>query len=274
MPRYIDDLNECTDPTAGDKLLISDQSAASTDQDKWVDVNEFALTQSANTFTAANTFNVTTAFKGNLTIDKAAPSILMSGSGAGLISMGPLDNGTSYGNLLQVGRNTNTTGAPGVFRIQDNAGTWRAIWPDSGGMWRTGSILPNVASPNIGAYIGEQPTVSNEKLKEILGDASPIADVFERLSAASHHVRKFRYIPGGYGIQNELFEGLILREEAVETHYYGQNKSDPEYQAGMSLNVLNLCADLMRAVVHLHERVTTLEQQLAVPPSSEAPASI
>lgn len=42
MPRYIENLNECTDPVSGDYLWIVDASAGSTDKDRRVNVGKFA----------------------------------------------------------------------------------------------------------------------------------------------------------------------------------------------------------------------------------------
>jgi hypothetical protein len=48
---YITDLTECTDPTAGDFLIIADASASADNRDRKVNVSEFALTEAINTFT-------------------------------------------------------------------------------------------------------------------------------------------------------------------------------------------------------------------------------
>jgi hypothetical protein len=43
VDRYIEGLNECTDPVAGDQMWIMDASAPATDKDRRVDVAKFAL---------------------------------------------------------------------------------------------------------------------------------------------------------------------------------------------------------------------------------------
>ena len=53
MPRYIENLNECTDPTSGYYMWVVDASAGSTDKDRKVDVGKFPQLAVANTFTAA-----------------------------------------------------------------------------------------------------------------------------------------------------------------------------------------------------------------------------
>lgn len=42
MARYIENLNECTDPTTGDYLWVVDASAGSTDKDRKLNVGKFA----------------------------------------------------------------------------------------------------------------------------------------------------------------------------------------------------------------------------------------
>lgn len=50
MTRYIENLNECTDPVSGDYLWVVDASAGSTDKDRKVNVGKFAQ-YSAGTWT-------------------------------------------------------------------------------------------------------------------------------------------------------------------------------------------------------------------------------
>ena len=57
MPRYIENLNECTDPVSGDFMWLVDASAGSTDKDRKVDVGKFARLAVAQSFTATQTFS-------------------------------------------------------------------------------------------------------------------------------------------------------------------------------------------------------------------------
>lgn len=54
MARYIENLNECTDPTTGDYLWVVDASAGSTDKDRKLDAGRFAQL-SAGTWSPAIT---------------------------------------------------------------------------------------------------------------------------------------------------------------------------------------------------------------------------
>jgi len=68
MARYIEDLNECTDPVSGDFMWVVDASAGSTDKDRKVDVGKFARLAVAQTFTATQTFsNVSVGTSGGAT---------------------------------------------------------------------------------------------------------------------------------------------------------------------------------------------------------------
>ena len=43
MPRYIEELNECTDPEPGDFLWVSDADATATDRDRKLNLDKFEL---------------------------------------------------------------------------------------------------------------------------------------------------------------------------------------------------------------------------------------
>lgn len=55
MPRYIENLNSCSDPTSGDYLWLVDASASASDKDRKVDVGLFARLAAANVFSGAQT---------------------------------------------------------------------------------------------------------------------------------------------------------------------------------------------------------------------------
>ena len=106
MTRYLEDLNSCTDPTTGDYLLIYDASAGSTDKDRKVNVSEFALTEAANTFTAAQTVN-TSADASKLIIQhSSATRMELYASGTETyILLSSFDNNTGTGPQLYIQRN-------------------------------------------------------------------------------------------------------------------------------------------------------------------------
>jgi len=68
MTRYIENLNECTDPVSGDYMWLVDASAGSTDKDRKVNVGKFARLAVAQSFTATQTFsNVSVGTSGGAT---------------------------------------------------------------------------------------------------------------------------------------------------------------------------------------------------------------
>lgn len=67
MPRYIENLNECTDPTTGDFLLITDASAGATDKDRKVNISRFGMLANTNAFTGQTSFATTTGLTGTKT---------------------------------------------------------------------------------------------------------------------------------------------------------------------------------------------------------------
>lgn len=56
MPKYIEGLNECTDPVAGDMLWIVDASAPATDKDRRVDASKFGLVSAPNQWSRTQQF--------------------------------------------------------------------------------------------------------------------------------------------------------------------------------------------------------------------------
>jgi len=212
------------------------------------------------TFGVDMTVNGDVTSTGNVTINKATPTLTLTPtSGYGSISLSSSNNGSSFGQVITIGRNSNaTTPSTGILQIVNGAATpsTRNIWPSTTGVLRIGTTAPtNSNQDTTGAVVGDQ--TSHESYKTELGDATPIAEVLERIAAAAVHVKRFAYNPD-VGLQGETFEGLILREAAPETHHYGQDKGETGYSAGKSLNIINVCGDLLRAVVYLNQRLEAL----------------
>ena len=64
MARYIENLNECTDPTTSDYLLVYDDSAGATDKDRKVNISRFGILANTNAFTGQTSFSTTTGLTG------------------------------------------------------------------------------------------------------------------------------------------------------------------------------------------------------------------
>lgn len=233
MARYIENLNSCTDPTSGDYFWIVDASASATDKDRKVDAGLFAQVAAANTFSA------------NQVIDKSSPTITLSGSGQGMVSIGALSNGTGMGGLLSADRNTSGTPAAGLVRLRDNANNWRHIWPDATGVLRIGTTQPTNAQDTSGTVVGAQ--TSSLDAKYIVAGMTSIEVVLAAVQQGAEAVRRFTYKSGAYN--GEEFEGVVV-DYAPR---YGMD-CDDEHEAGKSLNLINAVGDLLRAVAWLVER--------------------
>lgn len=119
MTRYIENLNECTDPTTGDFLWVVDASAGSTDKDRKVNISKFGLV-SSGTWTptlvgaGGNPTYTGTAIEGswyrvgNLVFVRALISLSTYSGGTGALSIGALPfaaANTNYGAIPLIGIN-------------------------------------------------------------------------------------------------------------------------------------------------------------------------
>ncbi len=242
MARYIENLNECTDPTSGDYMWVVDASAGSTDKDRKVDVGKFPRLAVGNTFTAAQV------------ISMASPTLTLTPtSGYARITLSSFDNTTGIGANIFIQRNSNaTTPAAGLLLVQDLNGTARRIWPDSSGNLRIGTTDPTNANDTSGTVVGAQ--TSHRDYKEIAGE--PVSDktALAFVLDAADQVQRFTYKSGAYN--GEEFSGVILDGDTL--HRYGQD-ADAEHPAGKSLNTINAIGDLFLAVRALTNRIGALE---------------
>ena len=226
MPRYIENLNECTDPTSGDWFWMVDTSASASDKDRKVDVGRFPRLAVANTFTANQT--------------------ITAGSGASALNLTGTDNGSSYGAVISLGRNSNaSTPAAGWIQMVDKGNTPYSVWPDDSGVLRIGTAAPTYANDSAGTVVGAQ--TSSLAAKELLGGESGIETVLAAVQAGAQAVRRFRYHSGAFN--REAFEGVVV-DFAPR---YGMDR-DVDHPAGKSLNEITVIGDLLRAVAWLVER--------------------
>ena len=159
MPRYLEQLNECTDPTSGDWLGIVDVSAGATDKDRKVDVGKFARLAAANTFTAAQTISYNT----------PALTLTSTGVGSPRITLTGGDFGTDRGCILSLGRNSNVdTPAAGYIYLMTRTGSSQRLWADNTGLLRIGGVDPVFANDTAGTVVGAQ--TSSLDAKTVLGD--------------------------------------------------------------------------------------------------------
>ena len=239
MARYIENLNTCSDPTSGDYLWIVDASASASDKDRKVNVGLFPQLAASNTFT------------GNQTIDKTDATLALRGNGQTYLYLEDGDNGTSFGCLLSLGRNTNSsTPAAAVLRMRDKGNGWRYIWSDASGVVRINTSAPTSANDTSGTVVGTQ--TSSLDSKDLREGVTDIGDVFAAVQAGAEAVRRFTYKSGSYN--GEEFEGVVV-DFAPR---YGMDR-DAAHPAGKSLNEITILGDLLRAVDYLTQRVAVLE---------------
>ena len=234
MARYIENLNSCTDPGSGDYMWVVDASAGSTDKDRKVDMGLFPQLAATNTFTA------------NQTINKAAPTFTLQGSGQSLIALAAVDNGADLGPLVSVDRNSNaSTPAAGHIRMRDKGGQFYSVWPDDFGVLRIHTSGPTSANDTSGTVVGTQ--TSSLDSKHLFAGMTSIEDVLAAVQQGAEAVRRFTYKNGAYN--GEEFEGVVV-DYAPR---YGMD-CDDEHEAGKSLNLINAVGDLLRAVAWLVEK--------------------
>lgn len=192
-----------------------------------------ALLGTANTFTQ------------DITITKA--------SGFAAVILNAIDNGSSNGNRVLIGRNLNaSTPAAGTVAIENLGGSTYRIWPDTSGNIRT--LAGNVTNANDtgGTVVGTQTSMA--EAKNLYDDLTPISEVLAGIQqAAAAAVRRFTYKSGSFN--GEQFEGVVT-DLAPR---YGMDR-DAEHPAGKSLNEITLLGDLLRAVAYLVERVERVER--------------
>lgn len=225
----------------------------------------FARTDAANVFTVSQRINQSPQGSATLHLaqdaaDETGLTMLVTGAGGNRfrlynrpsVSYLIMDSASltgAGGPYIAIGRNS-TAGAtaPGTMRLYTGGNVMMTLWVsnNTGNLMMLANGNPTSATENTGTVVGSQS--SHESLKENITEASPIEDVLGRIQAAAAHVHGFTYKPG-CGIQ-EPYEGLVLKEDAPETHHYGTNRQEG-MTAGQALNEVNLLGDLLRAVAHL-----------------------
>lgn len=266
----INQLNECTDPVAGDYLPIADASAAANDRDRRVDVGRFALRETAQSFSATQTFapgagavciEVNAAnhsnhvqqwrIAGSVFARLSAPELTNS-----TFRLIDWDNGAGVGQTIMIGKNSNSsTPAAGALMLVPKSGTIRRIWVDESGLLRIHTSDITSANDTAGTVVGTQS--SHVKFKEALGAPVDGAQALAYIRDAAEDIRRFRYRDGQYNGQE--FSGLIL--DGPMLHRYGMD-ADQEHPAGKSLNEINAIGDLFLAMRHLDDRLKAIEDRV------------
>lgn len=266
MTRYIDQLNECTDPVSGDYLLIYDASAGATDKDRKANVNKFAVLANAQSFTAAQTFAPATSTTKGIIANAASGAsvalqewqyntqlrafVQLTGSTT-QFALAAFDNGSGLGPGIYIDRNNNaSTPAAGFLRLTNRGGSDYYTWADASGNLRIGTTSPTNANDGTGTVVGTQ--TSSLDSKNILGSVISPQEALQNLLNACKALRRFSYKNGAFN--GEEFEGLVV-DYAPR---YGMDR-DEAHPAGKSLNVITLLGDLVQAVAYLNQKIEAME---------------
>jgi hypothetical protein len=163
------------------------------------------------------------------------------------------------GNIIRMGRNSNgQKPLAGHFLWQTQDGSaWWDLWVDNSGVLRAvpGSHSVDTEGVAVGSQTSSErfKTVKDEKARPL---SSRIADATAALRAVAKHVQPFTYRSGAF--RDSEFDGLILRENAPETHRYGMDRDDGSPE-GKSLNVITLFGDMIKAFEGVFQRLDALE---------------
>jgi hypothetical protein len=240
MPRYIEQLNECTDPASGDMLWLVDASAPATDKDRRVDVAKFLLLDSSGRAPTMHIYRTVGGGVWPLKIEGVTysqpaiefvdgaptPNRWLIGSGR------TINDGTFF--LYDIRQNAHrlSVNTAGVVMINNLAGSSnRAVYSD-----------PNGNLTN---------TASDERLKTDIEAITPdeALGIVEALTPVRYNWRD----TDERGTQREM--GLIAQQvEAVAPEVIGANEDGM-----LSLDYAKLVSVLAGAVQALSARVAELE---------------
>lgn len=241
MARYIENLNECTDPTTGDFMQVVDASAGATDKDRKVNISRFAILANAQTFTSGQTF----APAANTT---AITITTPSSQGAAAISVGAGDNSSSHGPYVSINRNSNaSTPAAGFLYIAARTGTMVSIWIDNTGVARLSTAgAPTNATDTGGTVIGSQ--TSYAALKE---DISPWdgAGALDAVLACKLFSYRFKTDES-----RRQYHGIVINDDDRGA-WFSENDSENQTPA---LNERNLFGHLIAAIQSQQEQIEAL----------------
>ena len=245
MARYIENLNECTDPTSGDFLLVTDASAGATDKDRKLNLSRLAILANAQTFTGVQTFAPAA---GSNAIILTTPA----NQTAAMLRINGADIGSSFGPHITLERNTNaSTPAAGFLYITNRGGTGYSIWPDASGNLRiNGAATPTSANDTSGTVVGAQ--TSHAALKE---DITPWdgAGALDAVMALPLH--SYRFIADE---SERQYHGIVIND-SDRGAWFSENDAANQTPA---LNERNLFGYLIAAIKEQQAQIDELKEKL------------
>jgi hypothetical protein len=261
MPRYIEQLNECTDPAAADWLWVVDDSQLSTDKDRKVSLAKFlvqnsgvvampsALRYDAVINSGTNSHTTLNGFRSSgLTINDAIRlNFAMANSG---------NSPTTYA-IIEAGVDAFNGGGRLVFYTgAANSGAVERGRIDATGRWGIGTLVGiynRAVYSDANGYLTN--SSSDERLKTDIEPMSPAEAlaIVEALEPVRYNWRD----PDARGAQREM--GLIAQQvEPSAPEVVGANADGM-----LSLDYAKLVAPLIGAVQALAAEVRALKQQAA-----------
>lgn len=248
MARFLEQVNECSDPVTGDYLWIYDASAGSTDKDRKVNISRFAILANGQTFSAAQVFAQPAVGSSAITV---TPIASMS---AAPLTVGTLDNSSSFGPFISIGRNNNiSTPAAGFIRLVGRTGNSNDIWADasaSPGVLRIGNGT-TTTTDLAGSIVGAQTSSLDQKdvIEELTDYDSALAVI------CATPLYRFRYKDNRFG--NPEYLGIITDYSPI----FGSDP-DEEHPNGRILNEVNAHGYAMAAIRALAAQVDALKAEI------------
>lgn len=151
---------------------------------------------------------------------------------------------SGYGPTIEVGYNSEGSGAAGTLRMRERDGSGYTLWVNSG-LLRIGAFTDAAESATHtgGTVVGDQ--TSTLASKDILGTPAP-ASLLDKVLHTP--VYAFTYKDGRYN--GEVFTGIVTDRSP----WFGKD-------GGKALNEINAIGYLIGAVQALHARVVELESR-------------
>lgn len=266
---YREQLDECTDPTTGDWLEITNVSAGAPDKDQKVNAARFAILANAQSFIAEQTFepaatNVN-AVKVNMPASNTAYAYMAyynavyrygvyQRSALSLIEAVSVDLGSTIaGPYVSIGRNSNATvPAAGSLQLFNRSGTPYSLWVDASANLRIHTVAPaSAANDTSGTVVGAQTSYIGVKEDiEEWSDSQAALDAIMECKLFQYHLK-------GDDAKRQ-YAGIVITDEDRGA-WFSENDAENQTPA---LNERNLFGHLIGAVQALSAQVEALKAEV------------
>lgn len=257
---YREQLNECTDPVAGDWLEITNTGNA-TDKEQKLDAGRLAILANANVFVPLTTSVIpvtinmpasTSVYAFLARYNSVDRMYINQSSNRSQIVFSNFDNGSDIGPHVNIGRNSNaSTPGAGFIYMMARTGTQYATWVDNTGTVRVGTTLPTSANDTSGSVIGAQ--TSWEGAKEDIAEWDDNRAALDAILAC----RLFSYRMKGDESQRN-YRGLVIHDEDRGA-WFSDNDAENQIPA---LNTRNLFGYLIGAIQAQQAQIEALRAEV------------